>query len=150
MASSNIVDFSFRTGNPSVVIAGVTTEIDENSETFQNEKEAAKNALSELFGVPTELLVIVVGRSTSEIESIQSADVFIEETIRNALEESMPSSQVERFTYQFGNPTIVHVVMTSGLENDSDTFQGEVRAAEDALKNDLGVPIRLTVETISE
>jgi uncharacterized membrane protein len=150
MASSNLVDFTFVIGNPSLVIAGVATDLDENSEAFRNEVQAAESGLAEVFGVPTELVAVVLGASADEVEAIESADAFIKETIRTALEASLPGSQIERFNYQYGNPTIVEVTVKSDLERESEAFENEVRGAEDALEEALGVPVRLSVELATE
>ena len=150
LPSSNLVEFNFVIGNPSLVIAGVATDLDENSEAFKNEVQAAERALAEVFGVPTELIVVVVGTSEEEVEAIDSADVFIEETIRTALDASLPSSEVERFSYQYGNPTIVEVTLKSELTRESEEFQSEIRGAEEALEEALGVPVRLSVEIAAE
>jgi hypothetical protein len=150
MASSNLVDFTFVIGNPSLVIAGVATDLDENSEAFRNEVQAAESGLAEVFGVPTELVAVVLGASADEVEAIESADAFIKETIRTALEASLPGSQIERFTYQYGNPTIVEVTVKSDLERESEAFENEVRGAEYALEEALGVPVRLSVELATE
>ena len=150
MPGSNLVDFTFVIGNPSLVIAGVATDLDENSEAFRDEVQAAESRLTEVFGVPTELMVVVIGASADEVEAIRSADVFIEETIRTALEASLPSSHIERFTFQYGNPTLVEVMVKSELERESEAFESEVRGAEDALEEALGVPVRLSVEIATE
>jgi hypothetical protein len=133
---------------PSIVIAAAVTEVDENSETFLNELRSAENALQEVFGVPTELVVVVVG--IDEAEAIESTGVLIEETILTTLEVSMPSSQIESFTYQYGNPTFVDVVVTTDLQPESEAFQSEVRSAEAALKEALELPVRLSVEISAE
>jgi hypothetical protein len=112
--------------------------------------QAAESGLAEVFGVPTELVAVVLGASADEIEAIESADAFIKETIRTALEASLPGSQIERFTYQYGNPTIVEVTVESDLERESEAFENEVRGAEYALEEALGVPVRLSVELATE
>jgi uncharacterized hydrophobic protein (TIGR00271 family) len=146
LPSSEVLEFNFVISNPSLVFAGVVTEVDENSETFRNEVQTAENALEEEFGVPTELIVVVVGTSTDEAEAIESMDVLIEHTILNTLTASMPSSQIESFTYQYGNPTFVDVLVTSDLQPESEAFKSEVRGAEAALEEALGLPVRLSVE----
>jgi uncharacterized hydrophobic protein (TIGR00271 family) len=150
MASSEVVEFNFVVSNPSLVVAGVVTEADENSETFRNELQAAEDALEEVFGVPTELVVVVVGTSAEEAEAIKSTGALIEETILSTLRASMPSSQIESLAYQYGNPTFVDVVVTSDLESESEAFQSEVRGAEAALEEALGLPVRLSVEMSAE
>ena len=84
------------------------------------------------------------------IESIKSADTFLTDTIGNSLNNSLPSSQVERFTYQFGNPTFVQATVITELSRDSETFINEVRTAEKAIEDALGVPVQLTVEISTE
>jgi uncharacterized hydrophobic protein (TIGR00271 family) len=150
MPNIDVVDFTFVIGNPSLVVAGVATELDQNSEAFRNEVQAAENALAEVFGVPTELVVVLVGTSADAVEAVESADVLIEGTIHTALVASMPSSQIESFTYQYGNPTFVDVVVISELEPESEAFQSEVRSAEEALEEALDIPVRLSVEISSE
>jgi hypothetical protein len=150
MPSFSVVDFTFVIGNPSLVIAGVATELDQNSEAFRNEVQSAENALEGVFGVPTELVVVVVGTSAAEVEAVESAGVLIEETIHTTLKTSMPSSQIESFTYQYGNPTFVDVIVISDLEPESEAFQSEVRSTEEALEEALDIPVRLSVEISTE
>jgi hypothetical protein len=150
LPSSEVVEFNFVVRNPSLVVAGVITEVDENSETFLNEVQTAEDALEEVFDVPTELVLVVVGTSADEVEAVESADVFIKETIHTALVASLPSSQIESFTYQYGNPTFVDVVVISDLEPESEAFESEVRSAEEALEEALDIPVRLSVEISAE
>ncbi len=150
MPNIDVVDFTFVIGNPSLVVTGVTTELDQNSEAFRNEVQTAENALAEVFGVPTELVVVVVGTSADEVEAVESAGVLIEEMIRTALVASMPSSQIESFTYQYGNPTFVDVVVISDLGPESEAFQSEVRSAEEALEEALDIPVRLSAKISAE
>ena len=150
MPSSNIVEFNFVVSNPSLVIAAVVTELDQNSEAFENEAQAAEDALENVFGVPTELIVVVVGTTAEEAEEVESTDILIEETILTTLKASMPSSQIESFTYQYGNPTSVEVVVSTDLDPQSEAFVNEVSSAEAALEEAFQIPVLLSVEISAE
>ena len=74
----------------------------------------------------------------------------VRETIHTTLKSSMPSSQIESFTFDYGNPTFVDVVVTSDLEQESEAFQSEVHSAKEALEEALDIPVRLSVEISKE
>ena len=63
---------------------------------------------------------------------------------------AMPSSEIESFTFEYGNPTFVDVVVISDLEPESEAFQSEVRSAEEALEEALDIPVRLSVKISKE
>jgi uncharacterized hydrophobic protein (TIGR00271 family) len=137
---SELVAYEVRQGTPLQVFATVRMPaaiIPDNSEII-----AAQENLEEALGEPVKLSVVIQPVVDA---SVAEADAEVEATIGRILDEQLTDMNVLGFRFEIGNPSLVLTAVKTELESASEAFNEQVRAAELALAQELGLPVILTI-----
>jgi uncharacterized hydrophobic protein (TIGR00271 family) len=147
MPSMTLLNYSFVLGNPTTVVAYVSTSLDSQSEQFAIEVFSAELLLSQAIGLPVQLTVIPLSPTATptltiepEIGTTPALNFQIETTIR----ETLQNSTLVTFSYQDqGNRFDIEVFLRTAVALDSPELQADVVAMQAALETFLGKPVRL-------
>jgi uncharacterized hydrophobic protein (TIGR00271 family) len=137
---SELVDYEVRQGTPLQVFATVRMPagiIPDNSEIID-----AQDNLEEALGEPVELSVVIQPVVDA---SVAQADAEVEATIGRILAEQLTDMKMLGFIFEIGNPTLVLTAVQTELDSDSAEFNEQVRSAELALAQELGLPVVLSL-----
>jgi hypothetical protein len=108
-----------------------------------SEIRSAEQALTQAGGVQVDVQVLVTEATVGE--EVEKTDAALADTIEKELRANLQSQELVSSDFTVGNPFIVTAVVTTDLDPTSEAFLSEVEAAEDALAEVLGLPVRLTV-----
>jgi uncharacterized hydrophobic protein (TIGR00271 family) len=148
LQSGTLIDSVFLAGNPTIVFALISTDVDPASEPLASEIKEAEAAMTEAAGLPVELQVLTTGAELDE--EMDTSNAAFAEIINKTLAQNLQNSQLVEFTFQVGNPFLVEVTVTTELESTSEELLNEIEAVEDALADALGITVLLDVTIQSE
>jgi uncharacterized hydrophobic protein (TIGR00271 family) len=146
LTDMTVLGFVFEVGNPTLVLAVVESDLEQSSEEFHEQTRAAEEALAQELRLPVKLSILTVeSYDSSGSQAVDATDEVITEVIEEVLVETLTCCEVLSFSFQVGNPFLVTVTVSTEMDPTSDEFLDQVRAAEEALSNALGWPVKLTV-----
>jgi uncharacterized hydrophobic protein (TIGR00271 family) len=148
LQSGTLIDSVFLAGNPTIVFALISTDVDPASEPLASEIKEAEAAMTEAAGLPVELQVLTTGAELDE--EMDTSNAAFAEIINKTLAQNLQNSQLVEFTFQVGNPFIVEVTVTTELDSTSEELLDEFEVVEDALADALGITVLLDVTIQSE
>jgi hypothetical protein len=92
--------------------------------------------VDEVARVPVELQILTTEPGVGA--EVETSNAAFDETIERTLKESIQNGELISFTFEDGNPFIVHATISSELDFTSDEPVFDVEAAEEALSDALG------------
>ena len=141
--SGVLIESVFIAGNPSIVFALISTDVDPDSEPLASEIQAAEAALTEAGGLPVKLQVLSTDAEVGQ--EVEASNAVFADIIEKTLNESLEIGELVGFTFDVGNPFIVEVTITTELDQTSNEFLANIKATENALTAALGIPVLLDV-----
>jgi uncharacterized hydrophobic protein (TIGR00271 family) len=147
LRSAELVGFEIIVGNPTVVFALISTDADPDSDPLASEIRSAEQALTQAGGVQVDVQILVTEATFGE--EVEKTNAVLADTIEKGLRESLQPHELVSFDFSVGNPFIVTAVVVTDVDPTSEEFLALIEAAEDALSDALGLPVRLSVTTKS-
>jgi uncharacterized hydrophobic protein (TIGR00271 family) len=142
--SGQLIDSVLIAGNPTFVIAVVSTDADPDSEPLASEIKEAEAAMTEALGLPVQLQILTT--EAGVVEAVEASNAAFASIIEVTLNDGFGDIQVVDFTFEVGNPFVVQVTIRTELDPTSDEFADKVEAVEADLSEALGIPVLLVVD----